>query len=386
MNNNVNTFDLVAETKTLAHALTFANSVVEKRNIASEIANIRLSTKGNMLQLEATDMTIYLSQTIGAQIFSEGQITVSTNLLNEIVRKIPDGTVKLYLDQDQLKISASNCSFSVMTLPVENFPNIDNTNFDLVAKLPIQDFAKILEYTHFSISTDDTRYNLSGIYLHSADGKLCATSIDGHRLSFSSVAHAAVSQLTDLPDFNVILPRKTVHEMLKITRDKNLNQDLEIFLGKNKIKFVYNNIFMLSKLVDATFPEYHSFIPKDNENKLRINAKLFANAIDRIAIITVDKFRSIKLKLQQGSVEISAQSDVKGSAKEIIPCSEDVKYLCKFSGINLSLSLNPQYLLDILNVIKSENVELLFKDSFSGVLIRSENSEDDIFIVMPVKA
>lgn len=375
---------VIVETKTLTQALGFASSVVEKRNVISELANIKLSAKNGQLELSSTNMDLYLSQKIGVQIISEGELTVSTKTLNDIVRKIPDSELTLTdLGNVGLEIAGKNCRFNLFTLPVDSFPVMDNINAEASFKISCTDFAKIIESTKFSVSLDETRYNLNGIYLHVKDGEFYAASTDGHRLSISSI------ELSEkVENFGVILPQKSAEEILKIVKDsKNINADIEILLSSNKIKFICNeNIIMLSKLIDAVFPDYSSFIPENSSSKLIINRKMLADTIERIAIITVEKFRAVKLSSSSKALEISAIGEARGNAKEVINSSNKTENFYEYnSDETLAIGFNPQYLEDVLKAVKSDSVELYFSDVSAPVLIKFPESAKDIFVVMPVK-
>lgn len=380
-----NKLNIIIETKELVHALTFANSIVEKRNVISELGNIKLSAKGNFLEIVATDMDLALSQNLGAQIINEGATTVSTSLLSDIMRKIIDKEIRIKQAEqsEELEIIGKNCYFRLLTLPADQFPNIEEVKADVVLKVPCKDFARIIDYTHFSMSTEETRYNLNGIYLHLKDKKFLAAATDGHRLSMTYVLLN-----NEIKEFGVILPRKTVQEIMKIIKDtKNIQADIEISLGINKIKFNCNNIVMVSKLIDGIFPEYNAFIPHSNPNKLSINSKILADAIERVATVTIDKFRAIKMSINKEGLEITASGEARGAAKEKLITSEDEDALCDYNGNEeLVIGFNPKYILDVLYAInKNSKVEFYFNDSFSPVLIKIKDSVNDNFIIMPVK-
>ncbi|WP_341792699.1 MULTISPECIES: DNA polymerase III subunit beta [unclassified Rickettsia] len=382
-NENNNRLKIIINTKSLVHALAFASSVVEKRNVISELANIKLLAKDNMLELSSTNMDLYLSQKIGVQVVNEGELTVSTKTLNDIVKKLPDTELTLTdLGKSGLQILGKNCHFNLFTLPASSFPVMDNIQVEASLKISCIDFAKIIESTKFSISTDETRYNLNGIYLHVKDGEFCAASTDGHRLSVSSIALKE-----KIEDFGIIIPQKSAEEILKIVKDaKNIQADIEIFLSVNKIKFICNeDTIMLSKLIDGTFPDYGAFIPASSNTKLVINRKIFADSIDRIAIITVDKFKAVKLTLSAEDLEISATGEARGDAKETIESSKEAEAFYEYDGAEpLTIGFNPQYLEDVLKA-KADLVELYFIDASSPVLIKFPETPKDIFVVMPVK-
>lgn len=379
-----NKLEIIVETKELVHALSFANSIVEKRNVINELNNIKFSAKDGFLELVATDMDIMLSQKIGANILGEGETTVSTMLLADITRKIPDKEIKLKQpsDNEELEVYGKNCNFNLLTLPAAQFPTMEHIKAETSLKISCKDFAKIIDYTQFSMSTEETRYNLNGIYLHIKENEVRAAATDGHRLAVAGIVLNLKVQ-----EFGVIIPRKTVHEISKIIKDsKNISSDIEIFLGVNKIKFACNNLVMVSKLIDGTFPEYVAFIPVNNPHKFTVGTRMLANAIERVATVTVDKFRAIKMNLKSSEVEITASGEARGAAKEVLKFSDEQDNPCIYeSSEELIIGFNPKYLLDVLNTIKHNKIEIHFNDSFSPVLIKAIDSLNDNFVVMPVK-
>lgn len=378
-----NKLEIVVQTKDLVRALSFAGSVVEKRNVLSELNNIKLSVQNGALEIGATDMDLYLKQEIGAEVVSEGETTVSTQTLSDIARKIGDEEIRLKqaADADKLEIIGRNCRFELLTLPVTQFPVMQDIDSKAMVEVSCKEFARIVEYTNFAMSTEETRYNLNGIYLHVKGGELLAAATDGHRLSVASTKLSA-----DQEDFGVIVPRKTVAELLKIAKDaKNISSDLQIAFSDSKIKFKCNNLVLISKLIDGTFPEYSSFIPKDNEQKLTINTKFLAGAIDRVATVTVDKFRAVKMRIGDNALEITASGEAKGAANESLMFSDEDENFCSFAGEEVNIGFNPRYISDVLGALEGKKVDIYFKDAFSPVLIKTQENSADSFVVMPVK-
>jgi DNA polymerase III subunit beta len=376
-------FEIIVQTKDLVHALSFASSVVEKRNVMQELSNIKLLSANGVLEIGATDMDLYLNQNIGAEIIAEGQTTVSTQTLSDVVRKIPDSEIRIkqLVDSDKLEITGANCRFELLTLPVVQFPAMEDVVAESSLKIACSDFARIIEYTSFAMSNEETRYNLNGIYMHVKNNEFAGVATDGHRLSIASVPLKGNSD-----DFGVIVPRKSISELLKIAKDTKYSQsDLQIFLSSTKIKFVCNNLVMISKLIDGVFPEYSSFIPQDNDNKLTVSTKLLASAIDRVATVTVDKFRAVKLSINDKTMEITASGEAKGAASENLVYSEDANNLCNFEGDEVVIGFNPRYISDVLNALSEKQVDIYFKDAFSPVLIKTAENPNDSFVVMPVK-
>ncbi len=376
-------FEISVQTKDLVPALGFAGSVVEKRNVMQELSNIKLVAKDGVLEIGATDMDLYLNQEIGAEVLCQGQTTVSTQTFADIVRKMPDSTIKIKQleGSDKVEIKGSNCRFELLTLPANVFPVMEDVDTSSALKIACSELARVIEYTSFSISTEETRYNLNGVYMHVKGREFLGVSTDGHRLSVASVTLERESE-----DFGVIVPRKTVLELVKILKDsKNINSDIELFFSATKIKFKCNNLILISKLIDGSFPEYSAFIPTENESKLKINSKLLSSAIDRVATVTVDKFRAVKMSLDAESMEITASGEAKGAASEVLHHSSHKDSLYDFNGTKVSIGFNPKYISDVLSAIHAEQVEISFKDSFSPVLIKTDQQSKNCFVVMPVK-
>ena len=382
-NANNNSLEITVQTKELAYVLNFATSVVEKRNVMSELSNVKLVAKNGILEIGATDLDLYLNQTIGAEIKKEGESTVSTQILSELVRKIPDKEIILKQDagSEYLHIIGNSYKFDLLTLPAINFPQMEDLDAEVSLKVSCEEFARIVEYTSFAMSNEETRYNLNGIYLHIKNGEFSSAATDAHRFS---IATSKVEP--NINDFGVIIPKKTVVELLKIAKDaKNIHSDISVTLGTNKIKFACNNLVLISKLIDGNFPEYETFIPTSNESKLIVNTKLLANAIDRVATITVDKFRAIKISLNDTQLTITATGEAKGAANENIKFSNDKESYCSFSGNNITIGFNPKYIMDVLTTLKEEQVHIYLNDASSPALIKTLENPKDSFVVMPVK-
>lgn len=381
-------FELLVETKVLLQALSFAGSVIDKRNVVSDFANVKLSAQDNHLNIITTDMELYLDQTIGVEVKSAGTVSVATaKLLTDIMRKIPDVKVTLKLNVNNMfEILGQNCYFTLPVTPVENFPVLEPIKTDSILQIPCADFLHILSATSFAMSSEETRYNLNGIYLHIKDNMLCSVATDGHRLSLSEIQLQSKQE-----QFGVILPRKTVEYIKSILKEpKIILLNIKIALGINKVQFMCNEMLIISKIIDGIFPEYHNLIPINNYNVLTIDANTLSSAIDRVSTVTNSKFRAVKMIFQNNNaLEIIAAGDMIGGAREYLTYSDNKDNICIFEGnSDLTIGFNPKYLMDILMPIGKNTIKIHFKDAFSSVLItilETNENNKDIFIVMPIK-
>lgn len=375
--------DIIVNTKDFVHLLGLSSTVVEKRNVIPILSNIKLEVKDGIFTVTATDMDISLQQNLTVQMKDNGAITVPAQTFSEIIRKIPDPEVVLRFLEDgqQLYISSTNCEFTLSTLPADSFPLMEDIGSASHIEVEARKIVEILEHTKFAISTEETRYNLNGVYLHvlpSSPSMLTAAATDIHRLSVSSTDIGK-----KMAPFGVILPRKTVQELLKILKDPAfIDKKLDIYFGQNRVKFTCGTVTLISKLIDGSFPEYHVFIPSDNPNKITISSNSFASAVDRVATITIDKHRAVKIICGDNRLEIHAHGgDTRGAAHEVLMVGEDTKY----DGTPLSIGFNPRYILETLSAAGSGVVTIEFADSASPALLKAEDFPNATFVVMPIK-
>lgn len=383
-----NQFDCcwVIDKKILSSALAFMNSVVDKKNAISILSNIKIEACNNHLILTATDSDISIKEEVGALVEKEGSITVDCKMLTDVVRKMPEGDLSFKFSEEtsQISVENKNCIFYLPTIPAINFPIIDLMKNEVVQfSLPAANLMKMIEYTRFATCLEETRYNLVGICFHisNIDNQFAAVALDGHRLAYLSV---------DLPESinkfdSLILPKKSANEIFKILKDPLYSSlDVEIKISQTKIQFTCGNIVLISKLIDATFPDYDVFLSQPTKNKLLINAKLLAEAVDRINTITAHNFKAVKLIFADNMLRITAFGESASKAKEDLFFSEEKDSIVRYEGDDFNVVFNPQYLLDILAVVQSQDIEILFSDVSNPSLIKEKSNNNSVFAIMPI--
>jgi DNA polymerase-3 subunit beta len=369
-------FSLDIKKPVLIKALSHMQTVVERRNIISILSNIKLTATGDgTLELTATDMSIAVTEKVAAQVNHAGSLTVSAHMFFDIARKLDDDTsIKLEITSENpttLNIISGKSQFALSTLPVQDFPIIDSDNFSHKFSLTSNKLCEIIDKTKFAICNEDTRYNLNGMHLH-FHKSLSAVTTDGHRLCVLEIPE--VADLSDFP--HIIIPKKTVIELRKIIDESKNN--VEISLSSRKIQFECNEIIIISKLVDAKFPDYTGLVPHDNNFKIEADSKLFAKAIDRVSTINDEKFKGIKLTIEKDTLTFSANSDFGGSSKEVIAVHSNVTE-------KMEIGFNARYLLEGMMAIKGEKVILHIKDAFSSILIQDSDDKSFKYILMPMR-
>ncbi len=375
--------EIIINKKDFLQALHTAHSIIEKRNVIDELANVKLSAINGDLIVGATDIDLYLNQKITAEILKEGVTTVTSNLMLDIVKKISDETIKLRQNPGatKLEVITNNAKFNLVTLKADKFPSMekltDDSNFTVKAK----NLSKLLDYTSYAASKEETRYNLNGIFIEQIEGVICAAATDGHRLSC-----AKTNSINHLGQFEFILPKKAAAELQKILKQVDGDTEVKLIFDQSLIRVTLLNYDFLSKLIDATFPDYKNFIPTENDNILQINTRLFEYAVERMASVTSGQFRTIKLNLEADCIIINANGENTGEAHEKIPFNDDKNEFAKYEGNPLKISLNPKYISDTLSRIDLNNITVKFNNTPGPVML--EANQDGIeasFVIMPMK-
>ena len=360
----------------LQHALNYCQGVVEKRSTLPILSNILLDASSSKLTITATDLDlIFVHHLNNVEILEEGKTTTTSSIMYDIVRKFSSGKkINLSLtDISKLQVESEKSIFNLNCISATDFPLTDedfnNNEFVLKSK----QLLKLLNKCKFSVSNDETRHYLSGIYLHQNEVEdknyLTAVATDSHRMSISKI------RLDQKIDFEpIILPKKTIFQLCSLL--DSYDGDVKISNIKSKIKFELNNSILISKLIDGKFPNYIQVIPKNNQKKLEIDLKLFLNSVDRVASVSLDKKDGVKFNLLKDKLDLSVNNSNSGDGKETLSVKFDH---------DLEISFNSKYLIDIASQLDGERVEIFLNDSGSPALIKDPGDFDSIFVVMPMK-
>lgn len=360
--------------KTLSHV----QRVVERRNTIPILSNVLVRAAQGRIEFKATDLDIELVESLPADVASAGATTVPAHLFHDIVRKLPDGaqvSLDLGADQSAMILRASRSRFQLQVLPESDFPDLSASDFSHRFALTAKDLKALIDKTEFAISSEETRYYLNGIYLHLVDiqgtAMLRAVATDGHRLAQMQMAAPAGS--AGMP--GVIIPRKTVNEVLRLIEDASAEVGIEISL--TKIRFMIGSVVLTSKLIDGTFPDYARVIPVGNDKKLVIDRRQFAAAVDRVSTIASERGRAVKLSLSSGKLMLTVTNPDSGSATEEV----EVDY----SADPLDIGFNARYLLDIAERLQDENAVFMLADPGSPTLIHEATGSGALYVLMPMR-
>lgn len=366
------------ERNILLRALGHVTGIVERRNTIPILSNILVSGKdGNALTLKATDLDIEAVETVPARVEQPGAVTIPAHTLHDIVRKLPDGidiNMERKGDEGRLKVTAGRSSFELAILPADEFPDMGQAELPHRFEVKSPELKRLFEKARFAISTEETRYYLNGIYLHTveaADGpKLRAVATDGHRLAQLEMECPPGAQGMS----GVIVPRKAVNEIIKLLDGQ---APVETSLSQSKIRFSVGDVVLTSKLVDGSFPDYARVIPTTNKRLLRIENADLIKAVDRVSTLSSERGRAVKLNIGAGKLVVSANNPESGSATEEIPA--------EYQSEPLEIGFNAKYLLDIAGQIDGPGVQLKLADASSPTLAIDESDASALYVLMPMR-
>ena len=372
------TMKISVERNALLKATSRAQGVVERRTTIPILSNVMIEAEGAGATLRATDLDIEILETVPAMVERAGATTVPAHTLHEIVRKLPDGASVL-LDHDtsagRLTVSAGRSRFTLPTLPREDFPIMASSEYEASYTAPAPLLRRLFEKASFAISTEETRYYLNGIYLHGVkdggEARLRAVATDGHRLACIDAPAPAGAEGS--PD--VIVPRKTVPELRRMLESDEA--EIAVSVSPTKIRFVAGDLSLTSKVIDGTFPDYTRVIPQGNDRRMEVDAEDFARTVDRVATVSAERSRPVKLALDQDRLVLSVNSPDSGSATDELTVAYD--------AAPLEIGFNAKYLLEIAGQIDRENAVFLFADSGAPTLVREGDDASAIYVVMPMR-
>ncbi|MFZ5709211.1 MAG: DNA polymerase III subunit beta [Pseudomonadota bacterium] len=366
------------ERSALLKSVGQAQSVVERRNTIPILANVLIEAEGTTVTFRATDLDIEVLDRAQAQVDRAGATTVAAITLHEIVRKLPDGALVQLTDDGasgRLTVQAGRSTFTLATLPREDFPVMATAEYQVGFKAPAPVLRRLFDKSKFAISTEETRYYLNGVYMHVARSEsgpvLRCVATDGHRLA--RIDAPLPDGAAGMP--GVIIPRKTVGELRKLLDDDDL--EVAVSVSETKVRFATPSIQLTSKVIDGTFPDYSRVIPVNNTRRLEVDAAEFARAVDRVATVSSERSRAVKMQLEDDRLVLSVNAPDAGAAEEELAVA--------YADERLEIGFNAKYLLEIASQVDRENAVFLFNSPGDPTLMREGNDMSAVYVVMPMR-
>jgi DNA polymerase-3 subunit beta len=365
----------------LARALGRSQGIVEKKSTMPILSHVLLEArKGGELVVSATDLDLAVSSEHTCEVLKEGAVAVSARHLYDIVRALPENTVTLKkAHNNYLEVRSGPSEFKIVGLPAEDFPALPK--FDKVAFVDVEPPAilDLIERTFFAVSTDETRYNLNGVFFEPTGDALRLVATDGHRLSLAEKPLAASFGLKR----GVILPKKGLQELKKLLGEaaEGAEEKPESKLGFVENSAIYrgNRVVLVMRLIEGLFPDYKQVIPKAGEKVVKIGRERFLETLRRISLLSSDKAHAVKLELGKDVLKVQSQNPDLGEAKEEVPV--------EYAGDGLKIGFNARYVIEVLAVARSKDVLFELADDLSPGVLKGADEIDQGFtaVVMPMR-
>ena len=376
---------LTIERATLLKALGHVQSVVERRNTIPILANVLLSAGGGQVAFSTTDLDMEITESSPARVESAGQVTAPAHTLHEIARELPDGaevTLSFTGEDPRLEVRAGRSRFQLPVLPAGDFPVMSADGLSDPISIASADLIRLIDKTKFAISTEETRYYLNGLYLHVVveDGatKLRAVATDSRRLALAEMP--APEGYAGAP--GVIIPRKTINEVRRLLDDAG--ESVTMAVSAQKVRFGFGHAAMTSKVIDGSFPPYERVIPRDNTRVMMLDNSLFGAAVDRVATISNEQSRAVKLSVETGRMTLTVRNMDAGQAVEELEVDYD--------GEPFEIGFNARYLLDLTSQVGGELAEFRFAEHTGGAtvldptLVLDPTDAGAQYVLMPLRA
>jgi DNA polymerase-3 subunit beta len=361
-----------AQRETLLKPLQIVSSVVERRQTSPILANTLLSVTGKQLTLTGTDLEVEMVATTEVDADQDGDITLPARKLMDLCRTLPDGAkIEMTIDKDRAVIRSGRSRFTLTTLPAVEFPNIEPIETPLIFRLPQMQLKQLIEQTQFAMAQQDVRYYLNGLLLEVRPENVITVATDGHRLAYSTIP--AATGVSDIRQ--VIVPRKGVVELHRLLEADDT--PVEVQLGKNHIRLVLPHVTFTSKLIDGKFPDYQQVIPANPGRKMLVNREDLHDVFNRIAVLSNEKFRGMRLQLEANLLRASVHNPEQEEAEEEI----EVEY----SGDEFEIGFNIGYFMDALSAIRTDQVSVAFTDSNHSCLVQGVEDEHSRYVIMPMR-
>lgn len=362
----------IIEREKLIKPLQKVNNSISMRPILPILCNLLLKLENHTLSLIGTDLEIEIIANIKLkEIIKNGSITVPSRKFFDICRSFPNQSkITISLEKKYLIITSKKTRFSLSTLPSDDFPITHKIKTKIKFNISQNKLKNLIESTQFSMANQDVRYYLNGMLFETEKNKLRCVATDGHRLAICTL-----NTDQNILKKSIIIPRKGIIELTRIL--ENNEKNLKIIIGNNNIRIYFDNFIFTSKLIHARFPDYQQVLPKNPDKILVANYEKIKQAFLRASILSNEKFKGVRLYITKNKLTITANNQEQEESEEII----DVQY----DNEILEIGFNVNYILDVLNVLKSKKIYLLLTNSNSSIKIKEENNNSVFYIIMPMR-
>ncbi|HOE67358.1 MAG TPA: DNA polymerase III subunit beta [Candidatus Hydrogenedentes bacterium] len=365
---------VIISSRELLDAVNKVKTVVAAKSALPILSHILMETGNACLRLTATDLKVSIECVVDCQVDEPGSLTVSSQRLSSILAELPDREMTLVLgDNSVIYLNCGKIETRLFSMSPEEFPPV--RSFEGIEPLVLsqQTLKKIFSKTSFAICSDQARYNLTGLLFEIQGGNLTVVATDGRRMSLYVEREGIPSGIS----MKVIIPGKMISELERLLSD---DDDVEVFIDEAQAAFSFRNIRLITALIEGTFPNYEMVIPKKHDKEAVLKTTTFIEGVRRTRTMTNDKFNSVRFGLSKGTMSLKVVTPEVGEYNEEM----DAEY----EGEKVEIAFNPDFVLDVLRRVESDQVSLLLKDGMSPGLLKPTNDtgvDNYVNVIMPIR-
>lgn len=363
------------EKKELMNLIGKTQNIVEKRNTMPVLVNVLLEAEGESLRVFATDLEVSLTDSVKAKVSQPGKVAVSAKSLFDIAKELSEGIIQLVKKENNwLEIKQGKYLSKIVGISAEEYPIFPSYTGNSFLKIDSEVLTDMIDKTIYSVSNDETRYHLNGVYFEQKGDKgYTMVATDGHRLCLVNRNIPSSKVITQ--GQGVIIPRKGLHEIKKLL--ESLSGEFDLAIEGSQLIVRKDSTTLMIRLIEGKYPNYNQFIPSKLTQKIRINREAFLTSLKRVSLLANHKSKAVTLSLSNGRMEIASNNPELGDAKEEIEVGYD--------GNDMRIGFNAKYITDVLNAINDEEVDLEINDQLSPGLMRPHNDQSYTCVVMPMR-
>lgn len=354
----------------LNKALGTVARVANARGTLPVLANVLIKTVNNRLSIAATNLDIAITQYIGAKVAEDGAITVPARLMQDFVNSLPGGVIDLKLDEYKLHIATEQYQSVINGVSAEEFPVMPAISDGKTWTLPAAVLKKSLQQVIMAASNDEARPVLTGVFLHTTDGKLYMAATDSYRLAEKEL-------LATADDINLLVPVSAMQDLLRIVSDAE--EDVTVTSDDQQVLFKVGDVELVARLIEGKYPDYRKLIPASFATTAVLKRADLMNAAKISSLFARESAGSITLNVDEVAQELSIRSVASQLGENT------AKAAAKVTG-NGAITLNSRYLLDALHALGGEDVEFCFNGKLEAVVLKDTGSTDYVHIIMPLKS
>ncbi|MEW6008285.1 MAG: DNA polymerase III subunit beta [Candidatus Omnitrophota bacterium] len=349
--------------------LKVLNVINPKTNLPI-LSNILIESIDSKIKISATDLDIGITTLVPALINESGAITIPAKKFSEIIREFPEEEVKIMVKKNNsINIECKECSFRLMGLPKEEFPQLPDFKNKDVLKIDPVELAKMLELTSFSMSKDETRYVLNGILFEIEGTNLRLVSTDGRRLAIISkdIVYGNASK-----KISMIIPAKTIQELMRSINQSD--EEIAMVISENQVLFEMGQTSVVSRLIEGEFPNYKQVIPTNNPYTIQIERLAFLAALRRASLLATSDYQAVRLELFKNKMVVSKSTPDLGESREEIPM--------QYNGKETVIGFNPYYLIEALKNLTTGQINIEISDPEKPAVLKEPNYQ---YVVLPMR-